>query len=182
MEGRILKFYLEINLQPQIPRFFLFCCYVYSYDSFGYRIIFKLWYSFNKCDLFYQKIKITFICSSHFYVQNQSFFLMFLFWWNLKDKIETCYRERGRNVVTHKASHSHSSEDTSAEAIRHFHVSNYKMPSIFQLLRVKGLPPWANTSCVSIDDVIQVTTMIFWLQVTIFLLYSLEMIFLWLDF
>ncbi|KAF7840668.1 tyrosyl-DNA phosphodiesterase 1 isoform X1 [Senna tora] len=73
---------------------------------------------------------------------------------NCEVKIETCNQERGRNLVTH-TSRSQSSEDTSAEAIRHFHVPNYKIPSTFRLLHVKGLPPWANTSCVSINDVIQ---------------------------
>lgn len=49
-----------------------------------------------------------------------------------------------------------SSKDTSAEAIRHFHVPNDELPSTFRLLNVKGLPKWANTSCVSINGVIQV--------------------------
>lgn len=44
------------------------------------------------------------------------------------------------------------------EAIRHFHVPNDKLPQTFQLLNVQGLPQWANTSCVSIRDVIQVMT------------------------
>lgn len=52
--------------------------------------------------------------------------------------------------------HSQRSEDSSVEAIRNFHVPNDQIPSTFRLLRVKGLPPWANTSCVSISDVIQV--------------------------
>lgn len=42
------------------------------------------------------------------------------------------------------------------EAIRHFHVSDDKLPQTFRLLNVQGLPPWANTSSVSIRDVIQV--------------------------
>ncbi|TXG47099.1 hypothetical protein EZV62_026393 [Acer yangbiense] len=41
------------------------------------------------------------------------------------------------------------------EAIRDFRVSNDKLPLTFRLLRVQGLPSWANTSCVSIGDVIQ---------------------------
>ncbi|XP_061354447.1 tyrosyl-DNA phosphodiesterase 1 isoform X2 [Gastrolobium bilobum] len=61
-----------------------------------------------------------------------------------QDKIETCSQERGSNVVTQKL-----------EAIRDFHVPNDKIPSTFRLLRVNGLPPWANTSCVSIGDVIK---------------------------
>ena len=53
--------------------------------------------------------------------------------------------------------HSQSGEDSSVEAIRNFHVPNDQIPSTFRLLRVQGLPPWANTSCVSIGDVIQVS-------------------------
>lgn len=45
----------------------------------------------------------------------------------------------------------------SVEAIRHFCVPNDKLPQTFRLLNVQGLPPWANTSCVSIRDLIQVT-------------------------
>ncbi|KAJ4838737.1 tyrosyl-DNA phosphodiesterase 1 [Turnera subulata] len=41
------------------------------------------------------------------------------------------------------------------EAIRDFRIPDDKLPSTFRLLRVKELPPWANTSCVSITDVIQ---------------------------
>lgn len=44
----------------------------------------------------------------------------------------------------------------SEEALCNFHVSHDKLPSTFRLLRVQGLPAWANTSCVSIRDVIQV--------------------------
>lgn len=44
------------------------------------------------------------------------------------------------------------------EAIRHFRVPNDKLPQTFRLLNVQGLPQWANTSCVSIRDVIQVMT------------------------
>ncbi|KAJ0081227.1 hypothetical protein Patl1_11058 [Pistacia atlantica] len=41
------------------------------------------------------------------------------------------------------------------EAIRNFRVSSDKLPLTYQLLQVQGLPAWANTSCVSIRDVIQ---------------------------
>lgn len=41
------------------------------------------------------------------------------------------------------------------EAIQHFRVPNDKIPQTFRLLNVQGLPQWANTSCVSIGDVIQ---------------------------
>ncbi|XP_059623908.1 tyrosyl-DNA phosphodiesterase 1 [Cornus florida] len=46
-------------------------------------------------------------------------------------------------------------QERSVEAIRHFHISNEKLPLTFRLLRVQGLPAWANTSSVSIGDVIQ---------------------------
>ncbi|PSR98436.1 Tyrosyl-DNA phosphodiesterase [Actinidia chinensis var. chinensis] len=45
--------------------------------------------------------------------------------------------------------------DSSLEAIRHFNVPNEKLPSTFRLMRVQGLPAWANTSSVSLGDVIQ---------------------------
>lgn len=44
----------------------------------------------------------------------------------------------------------------SAEAIRNFKPSEDKIPQTFRLMKVKGLQPWANTSSVSIADVIQV--------------------------
>lgn len=43
----------------------------------------------------------------------------------------------------------------SLEAIRNFKPSEDKLPQTFRLLRVKGLQSWANTSSVSIADVIQ---------------------------
>ncbi|KAJ1408107.1 Tyrosyl-DNA phosphodiesterase I [Sesbania bispinosa] len=67
------------------------------------------------------------------------------------DEIETRSVEQGRNAVIKKPVHSQSCQ----EAIRDFHVPNDKIPSTFRLLRVQGLPSWANTSCVSINDVIQ---------------------------
>lgn len=42
-----------------------------------------------------------------------------------------------------------------AEAIRHFTLPKDRLPLSFQLMRVKGLPAWANTSSVSIGDVIR---------------------------
>lgn len=41
------------------------------------------------------------------------------------------------------------------EGIRQFRISNDKIPLTFRLLRVQGLPSWANTNAVSITDVIQ---------------------------
>ncbi|KAK2632308.1 hypothetical protein EUGRSUZ_L01729, partial [Eucalyptus grandis] len=41
------------------------------------------------------------------------------------------------------------------EMIRNFHVPEELLPYTFRLLRVQGLPAWANTSCVSIEDVVK---------------------------
>ncbi|WJX81537.1 tyrosyl-DNA phosphodiesterase 1, variant 2 [Trifolium repens] len=78
-------------------------------------------------------------------------------------------REQGRNAVTQKhdkivatqkhdkiaVTQKHGYSRSSEEAIRDFRVADDQIPSTFRLLRVQGLPPWANTSCVSISDVIQ---------------------------
>lgn len=74
----------------------------------------------------------------------------------MQNGIEVCGEDGGRNAVTKKPRHSQSCE----EAIRDFHVPDDQIPCTFRLLRVQGLPPWANTSCVSIGDVIQVVKMI----------------------
>ncbi|XP_057437194.1 tyrosyl-DNA phosphodiesterase 1 [Lotus japonicus] len=61
--------------------------------------------------------------------------------------------ERGRNaVVAQNAGRSRLCEE---EAIRDFRVPEDELPCTFRLLRVKGLPAWANTCSVSIGDVIQ---------------------------
>lgn len=57
-----------------------------------------------------------------------------------------------------------SKRDSNEETIRHFRVSNDKLPLTFRLLRVQGLPQWANTSCVSIGDVIQVQILLLFLK------------------
>ncbi|KAJ9566540.1 hypothetical protein OSB04_002506 [Centaurea solstitialis] len=44
---------------------------------------------------------------------------------------------------------------SSAEAICNFKPPKDKLPQTFRLMRVKGLQPWANTSSVSVADVIQ---------------------------
>lgn len=48
--------------------------------------------------------------------------------------------------------------ESSVEAIRNFKPPKDKIPQTFRLMRVRGLQPWANTSSVSVGDVIQVTT------------------------
>ncbi|CAN8299931.1 unnamed protein product [Cochlearia groenlandica] len=46
-------------------------------------------------------------------------------------------------------------DDGDVESIRRFCPTSEKLPSTFRLLNVDGLPDWANTSCVSINDVIE---------------------------
>ncbi|XP_058736831.1 tyrosyl-DNA phosphodiesterase 1-like [Vicia villosa] len=69
-------------------------------------------------------------------------------------------RERGRNTVTQKhdkiaVTQKRGYSRSHEEAIRDFHVVEDQIPCTFRLLRVQRLPAWANTSCVSISDVIQ---------------------------
>ncbi|KAK7405871.1 hypothetical protein VNO78_07482 [Psophocarpus tetragonolobus] len=71
-------------------------------------------------------------------------------------KLETrVSHKQGRSADTRKFVPSQLCEDSSVEAIRNFHITNHQIPSTFRLLHVQGLPSWANTSCVSIGDVIQ---------------------------
>ncbi|XP_062087520.1 tyrosyl-DNA phosphodiesterase 1 [Humulus lupulus] len=75
---------------------------------------------------------------------------------NLKiPEVEKKSKVEGSNSVTGSSGSSLSKRDSNEEAIRHFHVSMDKLPQTFRLLSVQGLPQWANTSCVSIRDVIQ---------------------------
>lgn len=74
-------------------------------------------------------------------------------------EVEIKRRVEESNVVT-KSGNSLSKRDTDGEAIRHFQVPKDKLPLTFRLLRVQGLPQWANTSCVSIGDVIEVTVVL----------------------
>ncbi|XP_015574204.1 tyrosyl-DNA phosphodiesterase 1 isoform X1 [Ricinus communis] len=66
-----------------------------------------------------------------------------------------------RKKARHVASSSSKGEGecngakNSEEAIGKFNVNDDKLPLTFRLMKVKGLPAWANTSCVSITDVIQ---------------------------
>ncbi|CAM9000709.1 unnamed protein product [Rhodiola kirilowii] len=48
-----------------------------------------------------------------------------------------------------------SMEENGVEAIRGFTVPKEKIPLTFRLMKVQGLPAWANTSAVSIGDVIE---------------------------
>ncbi|XP_022142241.1 tyrosyl-DNA phosphodiesterase 1 [Momordica charantia] len=93
---------------------------------------------------------------------------------NMKSGYEDLGQKRLRQVLDDKISERHakrvemggplknvqsgillSKKDNSVEAIRDFHVPNDRLPMTFRLLSVKGLPSWANTSCVRITDVIQ---------------------------
>ncbi|KAI3863098.1 hypothetical protein MKW98_015556 [Papaver atlanticum] len=66
-----------------------------------------------------------------------------------------------RNMVTGSSSYPPNQGQTSFDShdgsgtIRQFDVAKSKLPLGFRLLRVKGLPSWANSSTVSIQDVIQ---------------------------
>lgn len=66
----------------------------------------------------------------------------------------------GSNLVTENSGNSLSKRDSVDEALRHFQFPEDKLPLTFRLLRVQGLPQWANTSCVSIRDVIEVTVVL----------------------
>ncbi|KAM5588614.1 tyrosyl-DNA phosphodiesterase 1 [Rosa sericea] len=66
--------------------------------------------------------------------------------------------ENGSNSKRFKGEVEGKSDDGvggRVEAIRYFRVPDDKLPQTFRLLNVQGLPPWANTSSVSIKDVIQ---------------------------
>ncbi|KAK9714913.1 hypothetical protein RND81_06G130300 [Saponaria officinalis] len=58
-----------------------------------------------------------------------------------------------------KSAHDESEErivsNNREEALRDFHVPDDKVPLTFRLMKVRTLPGWANTSCVSIDDVVK---------------------------
>ncbi|KAL8143841.1 hypothetical protein V2J09_016873 [Rumex salicifolius] len=68
-----------------------------------------------------------------------------------KEQHLAIYRSGSSQSKKHIASSTNNYEHT----LSHFHVSSEELPSTFRLLNVQGLPRWANTSCVSIADVIQ---------------------------
>ncbi|CAI0468154.1 unnamed protein product [Linum tenue] len=68
----------------------------------------------------------------------------------ISKKIRRCGEAQSYNIELRSCENGNSEE-----AIRDFRVHEDKLPLTFRLLRVKGLPPWANTSSVSIGDVIQ---------------------------
>lgn len=63
---------------------------------------------------------------------------------------------QGSGMEVENSGKYNSKGESREEAIRNFRVSNDKLPWTFRLLRVRELPAWSNTSCVSIGDVIQV--------------------------
>ncbi|KAK4754397.1 hypothetical protein SAY87_002501 [Trapa incisa] len=82
------------------------------------------------------------------------------------------YEELGidRNVCTEHSNRKRAREESQGdagwdsqtkkevsdmEAIHHFNIPREKLPLTYRLLRVQDLPSWANTSAVSLDDVIQ---------------------------
>ncbi|XP_031397042.1 tyrosyl-DNA phosphodiesterase 1 isoform X1 [Punica granatum] len=72
----------------------------------------------------------------------------------LEDSSRKRVREETQNQ--HAGQNSQAKMEVSdVEALRHFNIPKEKLPLTFQLMRVQGLPTWANTSAVSISDVIQ---------------------------
>ncbi|XP_042517579.1 tyrosyl-DNA phosphodiesterase 1 isoform X3 [Macadamia integrifolia] len=73
----------------------------------------------------------------------------------LADNSPVQERSLGIEICQSSRSHRVMHEVVGAEPIRHFSVHKDRLPLTFRLLQVQGLPPWANTSSVSIRDVIQ---------------------------
>ncbi|KAL0784651.1 hypothetical protein Bca101_000896 [Brassica carinata] len=63
--------------------------------------------------------------------------------------------ERGSHERAAKKARKEGDGSDDVEAIRRFCPASEKLYSTFRLLRVDGLPDWANTSCVSINDVVE---------------------------
>lgn len=63
-------------------------------------------------------------------------------------------------LIQAELNHGRPVHGRSTEPIRYFSPPNDKLPSTFRLMKVKGLPPWANTNAVSIGDVVQVLSSI----------------------
>ncbi|KMS96656.1 hypothetical protein BVRB_8g201170 isoform B [Beta vulgaris subsp. vulgaris] len=64
-------------------------------------------------------------------------------------------KETPNNVNFESNKQNLSISRSKEEALRHFHVSDDRSALTFRLMKVRGLPEWANTSCVSIDTVIE---------------------------
>lgn len=79
----------------------------------------------------------------------------------LQAEMENDVLVQERSLVTGKSGYSQASTASipsshmNSEAIRHFSIPKDNLPLTYRLLRVKDLPAWANTSSVSIRDVIQ---------------------------
>ncbi|CAN6811184.1 unnamed protein product [Brassica oleracea] len=63
--------------------------------------------------------------------------------------------ERGSHERAAKKARKEGDGSDDVEAIRRFCPASEKLHSTFRLLSVDGLPDWANTSCVSINDVVE---------------------------
>uniref|UniRef100_A0A7N0UE80 FHA domain-containing protein n=1 Tax=Kalanchoe fedtschenkoi TaxID=63787 RepID=A0A7N0UE80_KALFE len=70
-------------------------------------------------------------------------------------ELEGCNHEQERSFTMGRQRDSKSMEDNTVEAIRSFRVPREKLPLTFRLMKVQGLPAWANASSVSIGDVIE---------------------------
>ncbi|KAG9140509.1 hypothetical protein Leryth_023021 [Lithospermum erythrorhizon] len=63
--------------------------------------------------------------------------------------------EEFSRTLKNERQHTFAATEHSSEGIRHFKVSGDTLPLTFRLMRVRELPPWANTNSVSISDVIE---------------------------
>ncbi|XP_065879228.1 tyrosyl-DNA phosphodiesterase 1 [Euphorbia lathyris] len=74
----------------------------------------------------------------------------------IRKKMREAAEDRAKTVSkSSKVEVECSGSGNSEEAIRKFRVPDGKLPFTFRLMKVQGLPAWANTSCVSINDVIK---------------------------
>lgn len=69
-------------------------------------------------------------------------------------------KETPNNVNFESNKQNLSISRSKEEALRHFHVSDDRSALTFRLMKVRGLPEWANTSCVSIETVIEVNSIV----------------------
>lgn len=102
---------------------------------------------------------------------NIYYFGMTVFLYILQAEMENDAPVQERSLVTGKSGYSQASTASipsshmDSEAIRHFNIPKDKLPLTYRLLRVKDLPAWANTSSVSIRDVIQVNISYFYFAI-----------------
>ncbi|WCJ20295.1 Tyrosyl-DNA phosphodiesterase 1 [Euphorbia peplus] len=75
---------------------------------------------------------------------------------SVREKMREAAEDRANNVAKRsKVELGCGGSGGCEEAIRGFRVADDKLPFTFRLMKVQGLPAWANTSCVSISDVVK---------------------------